>query len=82
MNNLTSMKKEFFICQCNNTEHQLVFNYFEDELGGDVYVEVHLVPTSFWKRIRTLSNIFSDTDLVVEILANLYLKKKMLINYK
>ena len=52
MNNLTSMKKEFFICQCNNTEHQLVFNYFEDELGGDVYVEVHLVPASFWKRIK------------------------------
>lgn len=52
VNYLANMEKEFFICQCNNTEHQLVFNYFKDDIGGDVYVEVHLVPDSFWKRIK------------------------------
>lgn len=52
VNYLADMEQKFFICQCNSTEHQLVFNYFPDERGGDVYVEVHLVPDSFWKRIR------------------------------
>lgn len=52
VNYLADMESKFFICRCNNTEHQLVFNYFEDDIGGDVYVEVHLVPDSFWKRIK------------------------------
>lgn len=52
VNYLADMIKEFFICQCNNTEHQLVFKYFENDIGGDVYVEVHLVPDSFWNRIK------------------------------
>lgn len=39
---------ELFICKCHNTEHQLIFNCFDDE----VYLTVHLVPVSnIWKRI-------------------------------
>lgn len=49
---LANMEQEFFICQCNSTEHQLIFSYFTDDKFGDVYVTVHLVPDTFWKRIR------------------------------
>lgn len=40
---------ELFICQCNNTEHQLIFSYFVDY--KEVYVSVHLRPKTLWKRI-------------------------------
>lgn len=52
MNKLENMEQEFFICQCNNVEHQMVFRYFKDDDFGDVYVTIHLVPDSFWKRIK------------------------------
>ena len=42
---------DLFICQCYNTEHQLIFSYFPEE-KGDVYVSVHLTPEyRIWKRI-------------------------------
>lgn len=41
---------ELFICQCSNTEHQLIFSYFPDD--KEVYVAVHLTPEyNIWKRI-------------------------------
>ena len=49
---LANMKQEFFICQCNSAEQQLIFSYFTDDKFGDVYVTVHLVPDTFWRRIR------------------------------
>ena len=43
---------ELFICQCYNTEHQLIFSYFPDV--EEVYVSVHLTPEyNIWKRIWT-----------------------------
>lgn len=46
------MEHELFICQCHNTEHQLIFSYFPDEEEGDVYVSVHLTPEyNIWRRI-------------------------------
>lgn len=42
---------DLFICQCYNTEHQLIFSYFPEE-KEDVYVSVHLIPEyRIWKRI-------------------------------
>ena len=49
---LANMEQKFFICQCNSAEHQLIFSYFTDDKFGDVYVTVHLVPDTLWKRIR------------------------------
>lgn len=44
------IEHELFICQCNNTEHQLIFSYFPDD--HDVFVSVHLTPElNIWKRI-------------------------------
>lgn len=40
---------DLFICQCNNIEHQLVLSY--EPNWNTVFVSVHLVPDSFWKRI-------------------------------
>ena len=40
---------ELFICQCHNTEHQLIFSYFPD--SDNVFVSVHLIPNGFLKRI-------------------------------
>ena len=46
---------ELFICECYNTEHQLIFSYFpEDESNEhkEVYVSVHLtLEYKLWKRI-------------------------------
>lgn len=36
--------KELFICQCHNTEHQLIFSYFPEDEDKDVYVFVYLIP--------------------------------------
>ena len=41
---------ELFICQCHNTEHQLIFSY--DKNWKEVFVSVHLIPESnIFKRI-------------------------------
>lgn len=52
VNYLADMESKSFICQCDSPEHQLTFNYFPDERGGDVYLWIHLKPDSFWKRIK------------------------------
>lgn len=51
---------ELFICQCHNTEHQLIFSYFPEDEDKDVYVSIHLIPEyRFWKRIwRAIRYIF------------------------
>lgn len=47
------IKPELLICECNSTEHQLIFLPYEDkEHGNEVYVHVHLVSQPFWKRLR------------------------------
>lgn len=46
-----SSVNELFICQCANTEHQLIFSYFPDDNENEVYVSVHLSPDRFWKRL-------------------------------
>lgn len=52
-NSIMESKHELFICQCNNTEHQLIFSYFPDDEDKDVYVSVHLTPEyNIWKRIK------------------------------
>lgn len=35
---------ELFICQCHNTEHQLIFRYDTD--WEEVFVSIHLIPES------------------------------------
>ncbi len=41
---------DVFICQCYNTEHQLIFSYNKD--WEKVFVSVHLSPEyKIWKRI-------------------------------
>lgn len=48
--NPPKLNHELFICECNNTEHQLIFSYFTDE--KEVYVSIHLLPEySIWNRI-------------------------------
>ena len=48
----SKIEHELFICQCDNTEHQLIFSHFVDDEDHDVYVSVHLTPEySIWKRI-------------------------------
>lgn len=52
MNEEIKINHELFICQCNNTEHQLIFTSFEDDEDCDVYVSVHLTPEyNIWRRI-------------------------------
>ena len=46
------MERELFICSCENTEHQIVFSWFEDEYSGDVYATIHLRKNSFWQRLK------------------------------
>lgn len=50
---------ELFICQCQNTEHQLIFSYFPDDNENEVYVSMHLIPDNFWKRlVNTVKYLF------------------------
>lgn len=43
---------ELFICQCHNTEHQLIISYDKD--WEDVFLSVHLIPeNNIFKRIWT-----------------------------
>ena len=46
------MKDEILICDCSSTEHQLVLHYDDDkDLGRQVFVEIHLVPLVWYKRL-------------------------------
>lgn len=50
-----SYNKEILICECNSTEHQMVFLYSDDEINGMkypmVYIHVHLNKRPFWQRL-------------------------------
>lgn len=46
------MERELFICNCENTEHQIVFSWFEDDDVGNVYATIHLRKKSFWTRLK------------------------------
>ncbi len=43
------MKDELIICDCNSAEHQMVLRF--DEEDKMVYVEIHLVPLAWYKRL-------------------------------
>ena len=46
------MKNEIIICDCSSAEHQLVLHYDDDkDLGRQVFVEMHLVPLVWYKRL-------------------------------
>ena len=48
------MKDEIVICDCSSAEHQLVLRYDDDkdkDLGRQVFVEIHLVPLVWYKRL-------------------------------
>jgi hypothetical protein len=42
------MKRTLYVCQCGSLEHAL-FVCAEDE---DFFLEVHLAPLPFWRRLR------------------------------
>ena len=42
---------ELFLCECDSPEHQFIVSYF-DVGGGEVYVEIHLNKSSFWRRLK------------------------------
>lgn len=48
---------DILICECHNTEHQIVVNYSEDESPNGVkyptvYIHIHLNKRTFWKRLQ------------------------------
>lgn len=46
------MKDELIICECSSAEHQMVLRYDDDKnLGRQVFVEIHLVPLAWYKRL-------------------------------
>lgn len=46
-------QRETLICQCYSIEHQISFNWVEyEDLEGEVYMEVHLKPLSFLRRLK------------------------------
>lgn len=54
-------KRALFICDCENTEHQLIFSYDENDKDDEsLYVTVHLKPEqNICKRIwRAVKYIF------------------------
>ena len=45
---MTEMKRTLFVCHCGSLEHSFVVSADEDLF----YVEVHLSPLPFWRRLR------------------------------
>lgn len=46
------MEDKIIICDCSSAEHQMVLRYDDDkDLGRMVYVEIHLVPLVWYKRL-------------------------------
>lgn len=45
---------EIILCKCHNSEHQIIFKWFDDEIiGGQVYVDILINPEyKWWKRIK------------------------------
>lgn len=54
------MEDKILICDCSSAEHQMVLRFDDDkDLGRMVYVEIHLVPLVWYKRLwRGLKYIF------------------------
>ena len=44
--------KDIIICECNSTEHQMVFLYDEDDRYPICYAHIHLTKKPFWKRLK------------------------------
>lgn len=42
--------KNILICECHNVEHQICI--YKDEDDGVAYVSVHLIPGTFFERLR------------------------------
>ena len=46
------MEDKIIICDCSSAEHQMVLRFDDDkDLGRMVYVEIHLVPLVWYKRL-------------------------------
>lgn len=61
--------RELFVCDCGNTEHQLIFSYDETDKEDDsLYVSVHLKPErNIFKRIwRAVRYIFGHRSIYGE----------------
>lgn len=43
---------DIFICECHNTEHQMVVNYADDDGYPMVYIHTHLNKRPFWERLK------------------------------
>jgi hypothetical protein len=43
--------KDIFVCNCHNTEHQMVVMKERDEQYPMVYVHIHLTKRPFWQRV-------------------------------
>lgn len=60
------LEHEVLVCQCENTEHQLIFSHFPDELEDrEVYMSVHLIPEeNIFKRIwKAVKYIFGHRSI-------------------
>lgn len=45
-------KRDLLICECNSTEHQMIFNYDPDENNPICYAHIHLKKRSFFQRLK------------------------------
>ncbi len=47
---------EIFICECNSTDHQIIFLFSEDNYGDFIdrtcYMHIHLNERPFWERVK------------------------------
>ena len=46
-------QNELIICKCHNSEHQIIFKYWDDDLHDYVYMDVLINPEyKLWRRIK------------------------------
>ncbi len=57
MNNNETVIRELFVCDCSDPSHQLIIERWDWGDGDPEFeylaVYIHLVPQSFWRRIKT-----------------------------
>ena len=44
--------KDILICECHNTEHQMLVLYADDDGSPMVYIHTHLNKRPFWERLK------------------------------
>lgn len=80
-------KKDILLCSCYSTEHQMVILYSDDVINGNgvkhpmCYFHIHLNKRPFFERLKYGLMYIFGRNVIMVLLMNSSLTKRMRINY-